>query len=358
MKWILIIFVGVGISFSQVDFSGYVEGEFDLLYLQKSSFTYGYIKLKAETEFNIHENGKFKSAVYYKTLWSNTQISINEFIPISLDADYNENFLPPDSLHIDVAFYQFSNNVLNCTIGRQPITFGGGYVWNPVNPFIAKDMTDPTYEIPGVDVLRIDYFLNDLEIEGIISLDSIHTYQNFLVSTNFSLLNHDVSFIYSDMDSQESFSFYSIGEISSIGVWTEFLTPIYNSNPSYVLGCDYTFNNGLYWMNEYFHHDTGLNFYGEYNQEEFIGYVFSNPIALAKDYFFSMIQFPILDYTSVSISQISNLTDQSGMINLQLDYSPMDDVDLTFGAFGFLGESNTEFGVFNSGLRFRMRYYY
>jgi hypothetical protein len=46
------------------------------------------------------------------------------------------------------------------------------------------------------------------------------------------------------------------------------------------------------------------------------------------------------------------------MINLQLDYSPMDDVDLTFGAFGFLGESNTEFGVFNSGLRFRMRYYY
>ncbi len=357
MRWIYVIIINLGIVFSQLEFSGYVEGELDPIDLQKVYLIYGYAKIRTDINYNILDNINIKSAIFYKTLWSDKFISTNDFTPIEIESEFDMNFLSPDSLYLDNFFINYSFEDLNCTIGRQPITFGGGYVWNPINPFLTKDMLDPTYEIQGVDVARVSYLLNEVEVEAIVSLNSIQNNQNYLVSSNFSLLDHDISFIYSDMNSQESFGFYSVGEIASIGIWTEY-SSIVHSSSNYVLGGDYTFENGVYLMNEYLHQSNGLNFDGGYDEIEYFVYFFTNPIALAQDYFFTMIQFPILDFTNFSLSQITNLTDKSGMINLQIDHSPLDDVDFTFGVFAFLENSNTEFGIFNHGLRFRTRYYF
>ncbi|MBW1881159.1 MAG: hypothetical protein JRJ84_22625, partial [Deltaproteobacteria bacterium] len=44
-------------------------------------------------------------------------------------------------------------------VGKQPIRFGSGYVWNPTDPFTVIDMLDPTYEKVGVNAVRAQVYL-------------------------------------------------------------------------------------------------------------------------------------------------------------------------------------------------------
>ncbi|MBT3223785.1 MAG: hypothetical protein HN348_32350, partial [Proteobacteria bacterium] len=50
-------------------------------------------------------------------------------------------------------------------VGRQPIRFGSGYVWNPTDPFTTIDMLDPTYEKVGVNAVRAQV---NLPFEGLL----------------------------------------------------------------------------------------------------------------------------------------------------------------------------------------------
>ncbi|UCE06180.1 MAG: hypothetical protein JSW07_21790 [bacterium] len=45
---------------------------------------------------------------------------------------------------------------MDITIGKQQLSMGAGYAWNPTDVFNQKDMIDPTYEQPGHNALRTD----------------------------------------------------------------------------------------------------------------------------------------------------------------------------------------------------------
>ena len=65
-------------------------------------------------------------------------------------------------LWLDRAALRFSVGPADITVGRQALTFGKAYFWNPLDVFLAFDprQFDRDYK-PGVDALRVDYALGD-----------------------------------------------------------------------------------------------------------------------------------------------------------------------------------------------------
>jgi hypothetical protein len=88
-----------------------------------------------------------------------------EFLPEGTRRRVPEAFRPfyervfEDSLVLDNAYVTVRTDRWRVTLGRQQLSFGTGYLWNPVDLFNVKDLLDPTYEQPGHDALRIDLAL-------------------------------------------------------------------------------------------------------------------------------------------------------------------------------------------------------
>jgi hypothetical protein len=59
-----------------------------------------------------------------------------------------------NELYIDNAYLKIPAGPLLFSLGKQPLEQGAGYVWNPTDVFIEKDMFDPIYEKEGVVSLR------------------------------------------------------------------------------------------------------------------------------------------------------------------------------------------------------------
>ena len=56
-----------------------------------------------------------------------------------------------DNIYLRTSFQRF-----DFTIGKQPISLGTGYAWNPLDIFNRKDLIDPTYEQAGINALRME----------------------------------------------------------------------------------------------------------------------------------------------------------------------------------------------------------
>lgn len=64
---------------------------------------------------------------------------------------------------IDRALYKQRYKKITFTIGRQPVDFGNGRFWQPLNVFGAFAPTDLDTDFkPGIDALRFDWFTSDL----------------------------------------------------------------------------------------------------------------------------------------------------------------------------------------------------
>jgi hypothetical protein len=61
-----------------------------------------------------------------------------------------------DEMYLDNIYLRTSFQLFDFTIGKQPISLGTGYAWNPLDIFNRKDLIDPTYEQAGINALRME----------------------------------------------------------------------------------------------------------------------------------------------------------------------------------------------------------
>jgi len=91
-----------------------------------------------------------------------------EFIPlvtnklrVDLKSSLTDNITFSDRTFLDNAYLKLSLKAFDLTVGKQQISLGTGYVWNPTDVFNIKDPLDPTYEQPGHNALRVDVALGN-----------------------------------------------------------------------------------------------------------------------------------------------------------------------------------------------------
>jgi hypothetical protein len=83
-------------------------------------------------------------------------------VPVSEDAPLQPlNHFPyvvQDTFYIDNMYLQLYGKTFRLTLGKQPISPGTGYVWNPTDIFNVKDIMDPSYEQTCVKAVGLDLY--------------------------------------------------------------------------------------------------------------------------------------------------------------------------------------------------------
>jgi len=377
MIYLIIVLFPV-IAFTQVDIFGYYETEYDHIQLANKSYNSSYNKLRLDLESRSGENVKIGANINFRLFNGKTEFNIFDFLPMDsgeINGETISSLSEPllDEMYLDNIYLRTSLQLFDFTIGKQPISLGTGYAWNPLDIFNQKDLIDPTYEQAGINALRMEIpIMNWGTLDIIIEPDSTWDMSSKLIQLKSSLSSFDFSLNggnqYHLIPSGESSYAYDdvffgggsfVGEFWEFGLWGETLWSLDADNNfgEVVFGMDHTFNNGFYLMAEYFHNSLGA----EKNKVTFDHYLYNfsgETHSLMQNYFFAMGMYNLTDYISGSLFIYGNLDDQSFILAPQLNWDAFEDVTLGALVSQSFGENDSEFGIQDLALRFRLRTYF
>ena len=370
----IIIFLSPVIVFSQLDIFGYYESEYDHIQLANKSYNFGYNKLRVDLESRPSGQIMIASNINFQLYHGKTDWDLIDFIPKSIGTDIESlSFELKDTLFLDNIYLRASLSKFDFTIGRQPLSLGTGYAWNPLDIFNRKDLIDPTYEQPGVNALRIEIPVSTNSIlDIIVEPDSIWNISSKMIQLKTHLGSFDFSLnggsqfrLVPDANNHYDGDHVILGgssfagEFWEFGLWGETFWSL-DADINFgevVFGLDHTFSNGLYLMTEYFHNSLGA----EKSEVTFEQYLYSSSgetHSLMQNYIFAMGMYNITDYTSANLISFGNLDDKSIILAPQLNWDVFEDVTVGAWASQSFGGNDTEFGIQDLAIRFRIRAYF
>ena len=372
------IFIFPILAFGQMEFFGYYETEYDHLKLKGTNYNFGYNKHRLDLESRSNESIMIAANINFRLYHGKTEWNLFDFIPmdtVEVDGEQitsiTESLL--DEIYLNNIYLRSSFSLFDFTIGKQPISLGTGYAWNPLDIFNRKDLIDPTYELPGINALRMEIPIVDRTVlDAIIAPDSTWEMSSKMIQLKSGLGSFDYSlnaaYQYHLIPSGKSDFTYDqiyfggssfVGEFWEFGLWGETFWSL-DADINFgevVFGMDHTFNNGLYLMTEYFHNSLGA----EKNEVTFDHYLYSfsgETHSLMQNYIFAMGMYNITDYISANLISFGNIDDESFILAPQLNWDAFEDVTVGVWASQSFGENDTEFGIHDLSIRFRIRAYY
>jgi hypothetical protein len=372
---------------AQPEFFGYFESEMDILQLGTEKYNFGYNKFRLGVETRPNDNVLIGANINAQQYWGKTSWNLFDFVPGYTENGYTMNFVLPDTIMLDNMYMRISFPLLDLTLGRQQISPGVGYAWNPTDIFNHKSLMDPSYEQTGVDVIRLYMPLGNRS-----SFNSIiQPSDNFGSSTvQFALgagwgrfdfgMNLTKQFassnttpILGDPFVEERFLLGGsmVGEVLGWGVWTELAynkliatafppwssiayPEVHKPYSEILIGLDHTFDNSVYLLAEFLHNEHGVGKLSDLTVNDYLVNLGGSTHSLMQDYGFFYLMLPPMDYITLSALAIANFNDNSGTIAPQFDWNAFENTNISLQASGSWGASDTEFGLQDWGLRLRL----
>ena len=372
---------------AQPEFFGYFESEMDILQLGTEKYNFGYNKFRLGVETRPNDNVLIGANINAQQYWGKTSWNLFDFVPGYTENGYTMNFVLPDTIMLDNMYMRISFPLLDLTLGRQQISPGVGYAWNPTDIFNHKSLMDPSYEQTGVDVIRLYMPLGNRS-----SFNSIiQPSDNFGSSTvQFALgagwgrfdfgMNLTKQFassnttpILGDPFVEERFLLGGsmVGEVLGWGVWTELAynkliatafppwssiayPEVHKPYSEILIGLDHTFDNSVYLLAEFLHNEHGVGKLSDLTVNDYLVNLGGSTHSLMQDYGFFYLMLPPMDYITLSALAIANFNANSGTIAPQFDWNAFENTNISLQASGSWGASDTEFGLQDWGLRLRL----
>ncbi|UCE08867.1 MAG: hypothetical protein JSW07_20395 [bacterium] len=347
-------------------------------------------KLRVDLKSNLSNNLTFAANFDYTTYHGKTKWDILTFLPDNITSKVPRGmqgfYLFPfsDQNFLDNAYIKFAFKHFDLMVGKQQISLGTGYVWNPTDVFNIKDVLDPTYEQPGHNAMRLDipigtdYTLTtlyspedswknsaklvlfkgrivhfDYHLIVIEKLWRFHDYTQFdIVNMNFLELP----------ERRQLFGGSIVGELFGLGIWAEYgYNKMEKSKDFYelIIGSDYTFDFQTYVMTEYYRNTLGKTDYKQYDLNDWMRLFATEQKSISRDQVYSFIQHPVTDFISLGLSSIYNISDNSLALIPTLNYSFAQNMEImAYLNFNF-GEDGTAYSKLqgNGGL-LRARVYF
>ncbi len=357
----------------------------------KSDFFQLYInKLRLDLKSDVSEKISFAANLNYITYHGKKVWNILDFLSTDITStvppEMESLYILPFSnqAYLDNAYLRLSFNRFDLTIGKQQISLGTGYVWNPMDVFNIKELIDPTYEQPGHSAVRLDLPLGNVyTLTTLYSPDDTWKNSAKLLQFKGRLSHFDYSFIaiekvwrfhdYTRIDA-ETMSFLELperrrllgastaGELFGLGVWAEFA---YNwmefSEDFYelVIGADYTFDFQTYAMLEYYRNTLGRTDDEQYTLNDWMRLFTAEQKAISRDQLYLFIQHPVTDFLDLGLQNVYCISDNSLTLAPTFYYSLSQNIDImAYLNFNF-GKEGTVFSrdMGNGGL-VRVRVYF
>ena len=362
-RWLLtfaLLFVSSALNAQDgVELFGYYESQLMGTQLKSDFYQLYSNKLRVDLQADLSDNVSFAANYTYITYHGKTTWNILDFLASDVTAEIpgilRQVYVLPfaDRNYLDNAYLKLAFKNFDLMMGKQQISLGTGYAWNPIDIFNTKDLLDPTYEQPGHNGIRLD-----------IPIGLSHTFTALyapgedwkdtgrMVQLKGRLSHFDYSFIaiekiwrfhdYMDFDDQSMYftelpekrqllGFCTVGEILGIGVWAEYA----HNNMEYsenfyelVIGSDYTFDFQTYIMLEYYRNTLGKSNYQDYNLNDWMRMLAFEQKAISQDQLYGYIQHPITDFLTIAGSTIFSISDKSLALVPTLQYSFSQDVEI------------------------------
>lgn len=374
----------------KVELFGYFESQIMGAKVKSEFYQLFSNKLRVDLKSSLSDNITFAANFDYITYHGKTTWNILDFLAPNIVSEVPEGMeafyvLPfSDRYFLDNAYIKISFKYFDITVGKQQISLGTGYAWNPTDVFNIKDLLDPTYEQPGHNAMRLDVDLGSsytlttlfspedtlgnsaklIQFKGRISHFDYH-----LIAIEKLWRFHDYTqFDYENMiflelpEKRQLLGASTAGELLGLGVWVEYA---YNwmefSEDFYelVVGTDYTFDFQTYIMIEYYRNTLGKTDSEQYNLNDWMRLMTMEQKTISRDQIYVFIQHPATDLLNAGLSTIYSISDSSIALVPTLNYSLSDNVDifaylnLNFGKEGKLFSKN----MGNGGL-IRVRVYF
>ena len=365
--------------FGQEDVSifGYYESQYMGSEISHNYYQVYSNKLRLDLKGGLSERVTFAANFDYITYNGKTSWNIFDLLdpkvvaqaPVGSESYFtflfeNRNYL--DNAYLKLAFKRF-----DLTLGKQQISIGTGYAWNPLDVFNIKDLLDPTYEQPGHNAVRIDLPLT-LAYNLTVLVGPEETWGNSekmlelkgrLGHFDFSLNAIEKLWMYTDFMTFDSVNGFPTtaelrriigssisGELLGVGLWAEYGYNDLEINENFfelVVGIDYTLDWGTYLMAEYFHFSTGKTAVDYYTLNDWMRTYVNQQKVLSRDQLYLFAMHPLTDLLTASVATIINLSDGSLALVPTLNYSFSDNVEITGYVSYNLGTAGT---VFDSNL--------
>jgi len=381
------------VLFAQTSFFGYYEVEFDQLKFANQTYNYGYNKLRLDFEARSEDAITIGANVNIQKYFDNTSWNLLDFLPMDIwQTIFQPQNVPQeywitefpimlsDTLFLDNIYLKAGFRHFDLTVGKQQISLGTGYAWNPTDIFNTKQLLDPTYEQTGVNAIRAE-----IPIKGRTGMDIIlspgkdwnesvkmlrlkiglgrfdlhgtigqYTWER----TQFS----PTTFLIDEQSNLRTLYGGSIvGELAGAGLWIEGAWNQLENQEDFfeaAIGTDYTFENGLYIIMEYLRNENGVSNKENLDINHYLQYFNGETHSLMQDYLFGFLNYPLNDFIQLGLLGFGNLNDNSAAINPQILWNLFQDVDMTIMYSHFIGDNNSEFGVQDWGWRIRLRGYF
>lgn len=347
-------------------------------------------KLRVDLKSQISKNITFAANFDYITYHGKTQWDIMEFLSSNITSKIPQGMesfyvIPFSNRHfLDNAYIKMRFKYFDLIVGKQQISLGTGYVWNPTDVFNIKDMLDPTYEIPGHNAMRIVvpleaassitalYSPGDnwkdsakmIQFEGrishfdysLIAIEKIwrfHDYTQF----DYEILN------FSEVSEKRQLLGGSMaGELLGLGIWAEYgYNKMEKSKDFYelVVGLDYTFDFQTYILLEYYRNTFGKSNYEDYDLNDWMRLFTAEQKAISRDQIYTLIQHPATDLMTIGLSSFISISDSSFTLAPVLNYSLSDNAEIiAYLNFSFGREGKISGKNMGNGGMIRLRIYF
>ena len=285
-----------------------------------------------------------------------------------------------NQIFLDNVYVSYYSKHFNLRIGKQQLPWGSGYIWNPTNIFHIKNPLDPTYELTGVNAIKAELlFGQEGMLTGIYSVNNNFKNSVYAIKLKNYLLGFDVSasYVYYEYTNQDLYLFSEekeirqlvgldlAGSVLGVGVWSELAYNFKTENSGakdygrYVVGIDYTLNNGLYFMTEYYYNERGKEDYSTYDMNDWMWSFGQYAENLGQHYLNIGQGFPVIGNNLNWMNFVMiNLNDKSGIVYPWFNLSLGDNSEMAVTAYIPFGDSESEFGGFGYGGLVRLRIYF
>ncbi len=356
----------------EVDITGYVEHTFQIDYSKEvQEQIIDASKLRVDFTNASVDGLEFRANVNFIVNHAKIEYDLSGYLPEAVVADLAAAGIPPvfemerARTYLDNAFISWDIGSARIRAGKQQLTWGPAYSFNPTDLFHRKNIIDPTYEKEGVTALRFDYTWgvggrlativaprDDLSTTGYavrlgthissIGYDAAVTLHQVMDSTSL-----DTNTLAPVTQRRRAAGLEFSGELFGLGVWLEgnYNSMALEENFTRVAaGLDYTLGGGLYLMAEALYNGRAEAGSPYPTHDWLASLLYGEPVG--RWWILGGLQKDLSDLARGSMYVFTS-PDGSAMLNPRLDVSIAQNADLAI--FGGITVGKED-GVFAAGL--------
>jgi hypothetical protein len=373
-----------------VDLFGYFEPQYmgaviknDYIQLQSNKLR---VDLAASAFDKVYFAANFDFITYHgKTNWNILDYLPDDVISV-IPPEYQDYYVLPfeNRIFLDNAYLKFALKHLDVTIGRQQISLGSGYVWNPTDIFNIKDVLDPTYEQPGHNAIRLDVPIGSrIGFMGLYSVgdnwdasDKIIQFKAGISRFDFEILAAEKIWTFHDYTQFDPETGYYLamperrqmiggsltGELFGPGIWAEYNYSFMETSDDFyelAVGTDYTFEFQTYLLFEYYRNTYAKDNSEDYDFNDWMRFMAAEQKAICRDQVYGLVQHPVTDLIYLGISGIYCISDNSAALIPTLNYAALDNLEILLYFNFYLGREGTAYASnLGNGGMVRARIYF